>query len=75
MIKFTEGFEFRDVITILILIGTLVWTIAIQPQQVLSECTTRFASRERADMMQEDISYIKGKVDRLIEIVQYEGVK
>lgn len=64
----------NDLVTILqfiMLIGGIVWTVAILPQQVLSECNTRYASREKTDFIQEQLSRIESKVDLIYQNIDW----
>lgn len=72
-IRLTHNGEWtlNDLVTILqfiVLIGGIIWTVALLPQKVLSECNTRYASRESVNMLQEDISYIRSRVDLLFQV-------
>ena len=77
-LKLTHNGEWtiNDLLTILqfvVLLGGIIWAVAIMPQKVMSEVTTRFASRERVDQLQEDVSYMRGKIDRMYELLQFNN--
>jgi len=74
-IKLTQNGEWtlNDLVTILqfvFLIGGIIWTVALLPQRVISECNTRYATKQRVDDLREDVQYIRGRVDRIGEVLR-----
>jgi len=72
--KFTNdiSFNFKDLIWVISLIIGATWAVAILPQQITADVTTRFASREKVDFMCERMDRLEIKIDKLIELVQYK---
>jgi hypothetical protein len=72
LIKFNGNLEItiKDLVWLGVVLTSIVWTIAIMPQKVLSEVNIRYASREKVDMVCERLDRIEGKLDRLIETSQ-----
>ena len=60
-------FTLRDLIWCGVVLSTIVWSLAVMPQRLAADLTLRFASREQVDSMREDISYMRGRIDRIYE--------
>ena len=57
---------------IAVMIGQIIWNIAVMPQQVEAGLTTRFASKEKVDIYCTRIDQLEQKIDKLIQLVQYK---
>jgi hypothetical protein len=60
----------RDMIWFAVILATIVWSIAVMPQQIGADLTSRFASRERVDMICDRLDRIEGKVDLIVTRVR-----
>jgi hypothetical protein len=76
-IKFTNGIEFtfKDLISFGVVISTIVYAVAIMPQQILSAVDAHYALKESVVMVEARLTRIEGKIDRLGEFVMSGGAK
>jgi hypothetical protein len=57
----------RNWIVPAVVIGGVVWNALFLPQQIYADLNTRYASRERVDMIIDSLERIEAKLDRHLE--------
>ena len=71
LVHFNGGLEisFKDLIWIICVLAAVIGSWYALPNKIQADCTVRYASRERVDMMSERLERIENKVDKIADDV------